>query len=199
MEGYYTELARLHMSQLSKFVVFPKGVYVDEHNSIHLIMPKRKSLFELVHDVDKSTTTFFIPSYTKLVILTQLAKIINTFHSLKHLQKSHGHLTSHNVFVEIPEDLDEVDNLKVQVSEIETTEFKKYANMFYAYRNVSVWSAPEVLKQPKKLLVSQKAMDVYSFGLIMWELYHESVPFENDLQACTEFVVNGDERPKIQS
>ena len=42
-------------------------------------------------------------------------------------------------------------------------------------------------------------MDVYSFGLIMWELYHESVPFENDLKACTEFVVNGDERPKIQA
>lgn len=85
------------------------------------------------------------------------------------------------------------------MSEIELSEFKKYANMFYSYRNVSVWSAPEVLKQPKKLLEPTKAMDVYSFGLIMWELYHESVPFENDLKACTEYVVNGDERPKIQT
>jgi len=124
---------------------------------------------------------------------------MNTFHSTKNLKRPHGHLTSHNVFVEIPENPDEVDNLKVMVSEIELTEFKKYANMFYSYRNVSVWSAPEVLKQPKKLLEPTKAMDVYSFGLIMWELYHESVPFDNDLKDCTEYVVNRDERPKIQT
>jgi len=197
MEGYYTELARIHMTKLSKLVVFPKGVYVDEHNSIHLIMPKRLSLFEFVHNVTKSTTSFSVPSYTKLVIMTQLARTMDTFHSFGHT--AHGHLTSHNVFVEIPEDPEKVDNLKVQVSEIEMTEFKKYANMFYTYRNASVWSAPEVLRQQKKLLEPTKAMDVYSFGLIMWELYHESIPFDDDLQACSEFVLNRDERPKIQS
>jgi len=42
-------------------------------------------------------------------------------------------------------------------------------------------------------------MDVYSFGLIMWELYHERVPFNNDLKDCTEYVVNRDERPKIET
>lgn len=71
---------------------------------------------------------------------------MNTFHLSKNLKRSHGHLSSHNVFVEIPENPDEVDNLKIMVSEIELSEFKKYANMFYSYRNVSVWSAPEVLK-----------------------------------------------------
>lgn len=40
-------------------------------------------------------------------------------------------------------------------------------------------------------------MDVYSLGLIMWELYHEAVPFDGDLKACTQYVVEGDERPKI--
>ena len=87
MEGYYTELARFHMSKLIKFMVFPKGVYVDEQNSIHLIVPKRKSLYELIHDHNLSQSNVSIitgiQSYTKLVILTQLAKIMNTFHSLK--------------------------------------------------------------------------------------------------------------------
>jgi len=41
MEGYYTELARIHIRKLSKLTVFPKGVYVDKNNSIHVIMPKR--------------------------------------------------------------------------------------------------------------------------------------------------------------
>lgn len=69
--------------------------------------------------------------------------------------------------------------------------------MFYSYRNTSVWSAPEVLKQPKKFLDPTKGMDVYSFGMIMWELYHETKPFNGDLKYCTDSVVNADERPKI--
>jgi len=68
---------------------------------------------------------------------------MDTFHSFI----AHGHLTSHNVFLEIPEDPDKIDSLKVKISEIEMKEFKRYANMFYTYRNASVWSAPEVLKQ----------------------------------------------------
>lgn len=89
MEGYYTELARFHMSKLTKYMVFPKGIYVDDQNSIHLIVPKRKSLYELIHCPDyglsdsRNTSSGGIQSYTKLVILTQLAKIMNTFHSLK--------------------------------------------------------------------------------------------------------------------
>lgn len=42
-------------------------------------------------------------------------------------------------------------------------------------------------------------MDVYSFGLIMWELYHESIPFDDDLEACYELVVKMNRRPRIQN
>jgi len=52
MEGYYTELARFHMSKLTRYMVFPKGIYVDDQNSIHLVVPKRKSLYELIHQAD---------------------------------------------------------------------------------------------------------------------------------------------------
>ena len=41
-------------------------------------------------------------------------------------------------------------------------------------------------------------MDVYSFGLLMWELYHEHVPFDGDLKACTDYVLK-DERPMIET
>jgi hypothetical protein len=76
-----------------------------------------------------------------------LAKIMNTFVNLRTKSMSHGHLTSHNIFVQIPENLEELEsNLKVQVEGFETTDLKKYANMFYSYKNVTVWSSPEVLK-----------------------------------------------------
>jgi Protein tyrosine and serine/threonine kinase len=110
----------------------------------------------------------------KLTILIHLAKILNTFHCLKHKAWAHGNLTSHNVFVELPIDLKDIEtHLRVQIDGIELTDLKKYANMFYSYRPVTVWSAPEVLKSPKKLLEPLVTMDIYSFGFLMWELYHE--------------------------
>jgi hypothetical protein len=72
---------------------------------------KRLSLYEWLH-IQENTETSSSP-YTKLVLLINLAKIINTFHTLKYLQKAHGHLSSHNVFVEVPTDPLEIENLKV--------------------------------------------------------------------------------------
>lgn len=77
------------------------------------------------------------------------------------------------------------------------SDLKKYAKMFTAYRNVSVWSPPEVLRQPKKIVEPQAECDVYSFGLIMWEVLHEMVPFDGKLKDCTELVIKQNLRPAI--
>ena len=42
-------------------------------------------------------------------------------------------------------------------------------------------------------------MDVYSFGLLMWEILHEKQPFEGDLKAAAEYVVKEDARPMIKT
>ena len=39
--------------------------------------------------------------------------------------------------------------------------------------------------------------DVYSFGIIMWELWHEAIPFDNDMVEAQKYVVNEESRPKI--
>ena len=39
-------------------------------------------------------------------------------------------------------------------------------------------------------------MDIYSFGMLMWEIFHEKVPFDGDTAACTK-LVKEDARPKI--
>ena len=77
------------------------------------------------------------------------------------------------------------------------SDFKKYANMFYSYRSVSVWSAHECLKQQRKRLEPTAAMDVYSFGFIMWEVLYERVPFEGEVKTAIEYVVDEDARPLI--
>ena len=40
-------------------------------------------------------------------------------------------------------------------------------------------------------------MDVYSFGMIMWEVLHEKVPFEGELKTAIDYVVEEDARPLI--
>ena len=40
-------------------------------------------------------------------------------------------------------------------------------------------------------------MDVYSFGVLMWELLHEKQPFDGDLSSAIEYVVKQDARPAI--
>lgn len=103
------------------------------------------------------------------------------------------------MFVEVPEDAKQIErNLKVQIDGIELTDLKKYANKFYSYRPVSVWSPPEVLKHPKKVDEPSPPMDVYSFGMLAWEIFHEEVPFDNSVSDCTDYVCSQDARPQIQ-
>ena len=99
---------------------------------------------------------------------------------------AHGSLTSHNIFLDFEED---VENPQVRLGELEMGDFKKYANMFYNYRSVSVWSPPECLKQSKKRLDPTWQMDVYSFGMLMWEVLYEKVPFEGQLNMAMEYVL----------
>ena len=47
------------------------------------------------------------------------------------------------MFVELPET--EGDEVIVRIGELEMRDFKRYANMFFTYRSVNVYSAPECL------------------------------------------------------
>jgi len=76
----------------------------------------------------------------------------------------------------------------VYVGEFELTDLAKYATMFYQYRATSVWSAPEILRRPKQAQDPTKPMDIYSFGIIMWELWHEWIPFDGDVKMATNVV-----------
>ena len=78
---------------------------------------------------------------------------------------------------------------KVRIGELEMNDFKRYANMFYSYKCVTVCSPPECLEQPKKRLDPTWQMDAYSFGMVMWEILHEKKPFDGDLNMAIEYVV----------
>ena len=87
--------------------------------------------------------------------------------------------------------------IMVRVGDIENYDFMEYGSLFYGYRYTSVWSAPEALKNPKKIQDVNKKMDVYSFGMILWEIWHESIPFDGEIDEAIQYVVNEESRPKI--
>lgn len=40
-------------------------------------------------------------------------------------------------------------------------------------------------------------MDVYAFGMLMWEVLYERIPFEGEVRTAIEYVVGEDARPLI--
>ena len=86
----------------------------------------------------------------KYEIAFQLGRILLTIHNLSSIVH-HGHLTSHNVFVQLKKIGSGTFEVKVRVADIEIYDFAEYSNMFFNYRITSVWSAPEALQQLKKI------------------------------------------------
>lgn len=87
--------------------------------------------------------------------------------------------------------------LVVKVGDFENLSLMKHANVFLSYRQTSVWSSPEVLRQERKVIDPTPSMDIYSFAMVMWEIYHQAMPFDGDISIAKKFVLEEDSRPKI--
>ena len=111
-----------------------------------------------------------------------------TIQSLGNIKK-HAHLTSHNVFIDIKKLGRNAFELKVRVSDLEVQDFMEYSNMFFNYRISTVWSAPECLAQLKRIVEGNIQMDAYSYGIILWELWHQAIPFDNDVPSAKQYVM----------
>lgn len=115
------------------------------------------SLYQLLHSEEDSNFINLLKHesmYTKIrikyEIAFQIARIMLTIHNLSSI-KHHGHLTSHNVFVDLKKIGIGTFEIKVRIADIELFDFMEYSNMFFNYRITSVWSAPEALQNLKKI------------------------------------------------
>lgn len=68
IESFYAQLSYIYLLKLSRYVVFPQGVYIDEKNSLHIISTYNVSLHELMFSKEN-----VLSPYTKLQILIHTA------------------------------------------------------------------------------------------------------------------------------
>ena len=195
----------MQIENVDKFWQQPIGWYIDEKLKISIFYPESSSLYQLLHSDQESEhhinqilkneplSTFIRIKYE---IAFQLSRILLTIHNLSSV-KHHGHITSHNVFVNLKKIGSGTFSVNVKVADLELQDFMEYSNMFFSYRLASVWSAPESLKMLKKMPEFTQALDTYSFGMILWELWHIAVPFDNDINLACQYVLQEEARPKI--
>ena len=181
--GKYEAVRGLKGTYLVGTLGYNLGIRGDK-TMLHIFSPVLTSLYDTLHKPIQSHS----PALDKLQLSLSLARVLYTLHSFQP-PLAHGHITSHNLFVS---------GSQLLLSDLDLLPLLKYANTFYDYRNFcSVWSPPEVLKSPKKMDEPTAEMDVYSFGMVMWEFWHDTVPFDGDLRVCQKYVGEEESRPMI--
>lgn len=137
---------------------------VIQEPEINLLYPiAYKSLYKLLHE-DKS----IISLMEKVKILKEIAKTLCQLHKKNIF---HGHLKSKNILF--------FENNSPVISDLGMESLKKYAMMVSGYSSKSVWSSPEILGDLNKTGKKVKDTDdVYSFGVIVWEVMTGDLPME---------------------
>lgn len=126
----------------------------------------------------------------KISIARQIATCITQLHAQ---EKAHGHLTSHNIMMN--------DNNDIFLTDLGLHKIKKYAGIVSSYSNKSAWSSPEQLKDKRAVCTNVSwSDDVYSFGMVLWEILTEQEPFPGySKQKLIQQIVNESYRPGIPS
>ncbi|CAD8155868.1 unnamed protein product [Paramecium pentaurelia] len=124
----------------------------------------------------------------KIEILIQLLRGISYLHKQG---LCHGSLTTENVMIK--------SNGRVKIIDFGLFGIKKYQSLLQSYTNKTGFTAPELIMQRGQIVSGSQEGDIYSVGMIMYEMFEKKVPFEGlqlqNIQECLNKAV----RPKIES
>lgn len=136
LDNYFEELTKFKRIQMSPYLAYPQGFNLT-NSTIKIFYKEQMSLFELLHSKEREELKKSLDLKAKKELSYELARIFYSLHQFNP-PISHGHLTSHNVFI----DYTPGSKIKVFLGDLELLPLCRYANTFYDYRNTTVWSSP---------------------------------------------------------
>ena len=78
---------------------------------------------------------------------------------------------------------------------------KEIASIFNKYTNKNSYSPPEILIDAqtigRPLGGNNESIDVYSFGMVLWEILTNTIPFNLKISEVIDYVVEQKMRPEI--
>ena len=184
--GDFEQLTRLHHENISNII----GYYISKDNRVILISKEFKngSLYDYIHVKEKKLT-----KEEKMKIAKGIINGIDYLHKNNII---HCHLNSRNILLD--------EGLKPIIVDFGFRNLYELANLFNKYINKNGYSSPEILaasgkffKIPENINDNLKKIDIYSYGMILWEIITNTVPFDVKLADIKKYVLEEKVRPEV--
>ena len=182
----YEHIIPLNNPYISKII----GLCIEQDNIIMIISNyyKKGSLFDLLH-VQKEK----ILNKNKINIAIGIIKGLQYLHSNNII---HYHLSSKNIYID--------NDLNPVIADYGFYSLEENASIFNKYSNKNSYSSPEMLLDSKKFchklnIENNEKNDIYSFGMILWEIFNEKIPFDVKLSELKKYIIEEKLRPEVSS
>ena len=166
------------------------GICIEKDNTIMIVSNyyKKGSLFDLLH-VQKEK----LSDKNKLNIAIGIIKGLQYLHENNII---HYHLSSKNIYIE--------DDLTPLIADFGFYNLEENASIFNKYMNKNSYSSPEMLMDTKKIChklnnENNEKNDIYSFGMLLWEIYTETIPFDVKLSELKKYILEEKYRPEVSN
>ena len=184
--GDFEHLIHLYHKNISTI----SGYCISKDNKVILINKEFKngSLHDYIHVKEKT-----------LSIQEKMKIAKGLIYGIDYLHKNnivHCHLNSNNILLD--------DELNPKIIDFGFRNMYELANLFNKYINKNGYSAPEILvangkffKIPEIINDNLKKIDIYSYGMILWEILTLTVPFDVKLADIKKYVLEEKVRPQV--
>lgn len=138
---------------------------------------ERRSLFDTLGQLQNPITL--------TIVLRMALQIALGLQQIHEYGVCHGHLNSRNVLLDA--------NMNCKVGDVGTKGLKAYCEVMMGRQLATPWSSPETMDMGH---TDHSSSDIYSYGIILWELITRRVPFEGkSMSSVKQSVISGERLP----